>query len=132
MGVIQTSRSRLLSQTVRVDRRLRRHDGSGGSYEEWSTVIARYFLRIYPDHSQERLREETGELPTRAKTTHKAIANRSFNGKSVMVGDRFIDELNNQVYDVTEVVRSQARLAYGQTVQYALRIVLDACAGGVS
>lgn len=132
MGVLQTSKSRLLSQTVRVDRRLRQHDGMGGTYQEWQTVIVRYFLRIYPDHSQERLREEPGELPTRPKASHRAIANRSFNGKSVMIGDRFIDEAENQTYDIVEVVRSKARLAYGQTVQYRLRIVQDACAEAAS
>jgi hypothetical protein len=129
MGVVQTSKSRLLTQPVRVDRRLRRHDGMGGTYQEWETVIQRYFCRIYPDHSQKRARAEEGETPS---TTHRAIANRSFNGKSVMIGDRFIDGANNYVYDVVQVVRGEAKLAYGQVVQYGLKLVLDACGEGAA
>jgi len=42
MGIISTSRTRLLSRTVCVQRRLVRDDGTYGTYQDYQTVVPRY------------------------------------------------------------------------------------------
>jgi hypothetical protein len=115
-----------------VDRRIRHRDGIGGSAETWSTIVPRYWVRIWPDHHDPRNRIETGEVPD--EPTHSAIGARTINGITVMVGDRFIDEGDNEIYDVLGVRRPRPSSSYTMgLVRYTLRQVRDDyCTAGVT
>lgn len=131
MGIILTSRSRLLNQTVRVDRRTTVADGLGGGHEEWSTIIARYHVRIYPDHHQQVVKHEFGEL---AETTHSAVGSRSMNGKTIMPGDRFIDVVHNEQYAILAVIRPAHGDPRNAITQFRMRLISDTAVplGGTS
>jgi hypothetical protein len=131
VGIIRTSRTLLTKDRVRVDRRIRHRDGIGGSFETWSTIIPRYWVRLWPDHHDPRHRIETGEVPD--EPTHSAVGARTLNGITVMVGDRFIDEGDNEIYDVLGVRRPRATSTYNVgLVRYTLRQVRDDyCVAGV-
>lgn len=123
MAMIRTSRSLLMDRAVCVQRRLIREDGVGGTYQDYTVIIPKYWTRIYPDHHQLRIRHELGELPKNA--THRAIAEPSTNGKTIKVGDRVYDYKNNLIYDVVEVARPAHKLHYGAMTQFSLIIVQD-------
>ena len=62
MGTARTSRSRLTTQQwVRVERRRVRSDGMYGTIPGYTTIIGRYWIRIYPQHHPERERIELEE-----------------------------------------------------------------------
>lgn len=128
MPVGRTSKSLLFDRFVRVDRRGTNYDGVGGTFQTWTEIISRYWVRIFPDHHQERRKQELGEIAL--ETTHGAVGNRSWNGATIMIGDRFIDEKNNETYDVVGVIRPMARLPYSHVYRYVLRIVKDERAYG--
>jgi hypothetical protein len=114
-----------MTQKVRVARRIRMSDGMGGASERYSTVIQNYWTRIWADHHLERERIEPGEAAK--NPTHLAVGARAVNGKSINLMDRFIDEENNEVYDVVGVRRPKDFSGYGLVSTYTLRIVKDAC-----
>jgi hypothetical protein len=113
----------LMDRPVCVARRQRIGDGMGGTFQRYDPIIERYWVRIYPDHHQNRVASELGE---RAKeTTHRAIGYPATNGKTIMVGDRFFDAKNNLVYDVTMVHRPRRGSSYNAMHQFSLVIVTD-------
>lgn len=124
MGVSRTSRSRLTTQRwVRVERRSEIYDGMYGTLPTFSTIIERYWLRIYPQQHPQRSRVELGESPD--NTTHAAVADLTQNGRTVMVGDRFVDTVNSMTYDVVEVRRPKGGSSYNLMVRYGLVLLSD-------
>lgn len=96
----------------------------GGSIDQYATIIPRYWCTIWPPQHQQRLRQELGEV---ADQTHTALADPSRNGQTIMIGDRFTDEKNNECYEVLGVERPQG-IAYNRMHRFPLRIVKD-CRG---
>jgi hypothetical protein len=129
VGIVRTSASRLTTQRIRVYRRNRNDDGMSGSYQTWTSIVARYWVHLWPAQHQPRGRQELGEI---ADTTHHAIGDRTTNGMSIMVGDLFHDEVNNECYDVRGVVRPGHGSTRNAMIRYHLRIVKDGCPEGVS
>lgn len=123
MSFIRTSRSRLADRVVRVDRRRPVDDGMGGEVDSFTTIIPRLWLAIYPAQHQERRRSELGEQPLSA--THIGLADTTRNGATIMVGDRFVDEKNNEWYDVLGVPRPQHKSPHQAMTQFTLRNVKD-------
>lgn len=124
MGVSRTSRSRLTTQQwVRVERRSEIYDGMYGTLPQFATIIERYWLRIYPQQHPARSRIELGEGAD--NTTHAAVADLTQNGRTVMVGDRFVDTVNSMTYDVVEVTRPKGRSSYNLMVRYGLVLLSD-------
>lgn len=119
----RTSRSLLFDRTVRVDRRTKTHDGIGGTFQQWQTIISAYPVRLYPDHHQTRIKQEQGEAME--DTQFSAIAYPTRNGRTIAIGDRFLDLKNNETYDVVAVVRPKFRLPYNAMWQFRLRAVKD-------
>jgi hypothetical protein len=119
--MIRTSRTLLRDRVVRVDRRLRISDGLGGEVDSFVTIIERYWCTIWPPHHQARLRQELGEI---ANQSHFAMADPSRNGRTIMVGDRFIDEKNNERYEVLGVERPRGN-PYNRLHRFPLRLVKD-------
>lgn len=118
----RVSRSRLYDRVVRVDRNRPVDDGLGGAVDSYTTIIPSYCVTIYPPQHQERRRAELGQQPLGA--THFATADPSLNGKTIMIGDRFVDEENNQSWDVLAVERPQAHV-YAAVHRFVLRLVTD-------
>ena len=123
MGIISTSRTRLLSRTVCVQRRLIRDDGTYGTYQDYQTVVPRYWVHIYPAQHQERRTREVGEAAL--DSTHRAIGQPYVNGRHIMIGDRFYDIKNNETYDIVGVDRFYHRSPNSSMHQFTLRIVKD-------
>jgi hypothetical protein len=121
----RTSKSLLPDRVVRVDRRLRIDDGMGGTYPKHQTIIQRYHVRLWPEQHQRRERVELGEQE--AIQDYRAVADPTRNGKTVMIGDRFFDQKNNECYDVVAVKRPRPGLAYSAMIHYELRLVKDGC-----
>jgi len=121
----RTSKSLLPDRVVRVDRRLRIDDGMGGTYPKHQTIIQRYHVRLWPEQHQRRERVELGEQE--AIQDYRAVADPTRNGKTVMIGDRFFDQKNNECYDVVAVKRPRPGLAYSALIHYELRLVKDGC-----
>lgn len=94
-----------------------------GTIPGYTTIIGRYWIRIYPQHHPERERIELGEAAI--QTTHGAVADRTQNGRSIMVGDRMVDELNSMTYDVVEASRPRGQSSYNLMVRYGLRLLSD-------
>ncbi|MDX1388208.1 MAG: hypothetical protein R3344_03410 [Acidobacteriota bacterium] len=132
MAFQRTSRTLLAERVVRVDRRIRMDDGAYGTVARYQTIIQRYWCTIYPAHHQERRREDLGEAPTGNLQTHFAIADPSRNGQSIMVGDRFIDEVNNITYEVLGAERPRHHSPYSAMHRYALLVCSDPQAEVVS
>jgi hypothetical protein len=125
VGILRTSRSLLMDRTVRVERRLPLSDGIGGTVADFVTIIDRYWLTIMPTQHQARDREELGEV---ADQTHFGMADPSRNGRTIMVGDRFVDEINNECYLVRGVIRPPKIVgAYNAMHRFELTIVKDWC-----
>jgi hypothetical protein len=99
----------------------------GGTYAEYQTIIQKYKVRLQPDTHRRRERQETGEILSDPRAW-RAYANPTLNGKTVMIGDRFYDEKNNQCYDVVAVQKPRGKLAHSAFIQYDLRIIED-CPG---
>jgi len=112
MGVIKTSRSRLFNRVVRVDRMTQLSDGMGGMMESWSTLIDRYHVYIYPAEHGVVRQKETGLL---AEVRRRALGDRAMNGRSIMIGDRFVDRSTNEYFKVLGVIRPQHGVAYRMT-----------------
>jgi hypothetical protein len=121
MAITRTSGSQLQDRVVEVQRRFRLLDGVGGEVDAFKLVIPRYWLTIFPPQHQARLRAELGE---QASQLHFAIANPARNGKTIMIGDRFFDRKNNEIYDVESVERP-AGSAHNAMHRFQLRIIKD-------
>ena len=123
MPIIRTNRSRLFDRTVRVERRRRLNDGMYGAVPSYSTLIDRFFCSIFPYQHQERRAIDIGEADV--TQTRNAIGNPQRNGVTIMIGDRFVDDTNNETYDVLAVVRPKGH-PYNAMHSFVLRIVRDA------
>jgi hypothetical protein len=123
MGIITTNKTQLLDRTVCVQRRLVRNDGMGGTYQDWQTLVQRYWVRIYPEHHQERGIHELGEHAV--DSTHRALGQPVINGHSLMTGDRFYDLKNNETYDILGLIRPRGRHPQSAMHQFVLRVVKD-------
>jgi hypothetical protein len=97
----------------------------GGTYPKHQTIIQRYHVRLWPEQHQRRERVELGEQE--AIQDYRAVADPTRNGKTVMIGDRFFDQKNNECYDVVAVKRPRPGLAYSAMIHYELRLVKDGC-----
>ena len=124
MALTRTSRSRLFDRVVRVERRHRNKEFMGGSYAEFETIIPRYHVRLFPDTHRRRQREEAGEILADPQA-FRALGNPSHNGRTIMYGDRFIDDKNHQCYAVVGVWRPKGKAGWSLTNQYELRIIED-------
>lgn len=100
----------------------------GGAVDAFATIIPRFHVSIFPYQHQERRADiDPGEADV--SQTRSAIGNPQRNGVTIMIGDRFIDEVNNETYDVVEVDRPKAR-PYQRLHLFTLRIIRDAPAAG--
>jgi len=124
MALTRTSRSRLFDRVVRVERRHRNRDFMGGSFADYETIIPRYHVRLWPDTHRRRQREETGEVLADPQA-FRALGNPSHNGRTIMYGDRFVDDKNHQCYKVVSVWRPKGRAGWSLTNQFELRIIED-------
>jgi len=118
----RTSRSRLYDRVVRVDRNNPVDDGLGGGVDSFTTIIEQLCVTIYPPQHQERRRAELGSQELNA--THFAISDPALNGRTIMISDRFVDEKNNQSWDVLAVERPRAS-PYAAVNRYVLRMLND-------
>lgn len=124
MGVLATGRSQLTNQVVQVQRRRTVRDQMGGVSERFETIVPRYWVRLLPYQHSERERIEPGEQAVDG--SHVALGARTLNGMTVMVGDRFYDEANNELYHVKGVRRPIAISSYNVgMVRYKLQIIKD-------
>ena len=122
MSIIRTARSRLPDRFVRVDRRVGTSDDMGGQLNDVVTIIARYAITIFPPQHQPRTREDAGEA---ANQLHEAMADPNRNGRTIMVGDRMIDEKNNERWVVEGVVRPRRSCPYSAMHRFTLRLIKD-------
>ena len=112
----------LYNRTIRVDRRANMDDGAYGTVSRWNTILDRYWVAIYPAQHQPRAREELGEVATQQ---HNAIGPPTRNGVTIMIGDRFIDEVNNDVFQVDGVERPHRGSPYTAGHKYTLTLLRD-------
>ena len=122
MAIIRTSGTNLFDRCVRVDRRVGASDGMGGQLNDFVTVIERYWVAIFPPQHQPRQREDAGEA---ASQLHSAIGDPNRNGRTIMVGDRFIDEKNNETYIVEGPIRPRRSSPLNALHRYELRLIKD-------
>jgi hypothetical protein len=122
MPIVHGHGTMLYNRAVRVDRRRVRDDGAHGTIPSFATILDRYWVAIYPAQHQPRDREELGEV---ADQSHNAIGPPTRNGVTVMVGDRFIDEVNNNVFEVKGVERPRPGSPYAAGHRYTLRQLRD-------
>jgi hypothetical protein len=119
----RTSRSFLLDRVVRVDRRTKTYDGVGGTFQQWQTIIVAYGVHLYLDEHQTRIKQEQGEALE--DTQFSAVAFPTRNGRTIAIGDRFLDLKNNETYDVVAVNRPRFRHPLNAMWQFRLRKVKD-------
>ena len=122
MAIIRTAKSQLPDRFVRVDRRTGQSDGMGGQLNDFVTIIARYAITIFPPQHQPRTREDAGEA---ANQLHEAMADPNRNGRTIMVGDRMIDEKNNERWVVEGPILPPGKCPYNAMRHFTLRLIKD-------
>ena len=122
-SIVRTSHSQLRNRSVRVDRNLSPEDGMGGAIDSYTTIIDQFWVRIWPSQHQERRETETGQ--TEVSHTHFGVGEPSVNGRTIRISDRFVDETNQQSWDVLAVERPRGDMPYNAMHRFVLRMATD-------
>lgn len=122
-SIVRTSHSLLRNRAVRVERNLVPEDGMGGAIDSFTTIVEQFWVRIWPAQHQERRETETGQNET--SHTHFGVGEPSVNGRTIMINDRFVDEVNNQSWDIVAIERPRGEMPYNAMHRFVLRMATD-------